>query len=64
MNKICAETLINFCSECDKNFSHGEKVYYTWYENRFFCDNCKDIMEDRVSEANLDWQVRKVRKIS
>ncbi len=59
---IYNETFIKCCGECGINFVNGQMIYYTWYENRCFCDNCKNIINDRVSERYLDWQIRKVNR--
>lgn len=54
------ETLGGYCGECLREFECEEVVYYTWYENSFFCESCKQIMNTRVTPAYLDWQLRKV----
>ena len=50
------------CSECKKTFKN-ELVWFTWLENSYFCDECKEIMNGRVSESYLDWQQRQNIKI-
>lgn len=49
-----------YCAECERDFLEGEVVNYTWYENRCFCNDCKRVMNERVKESYLDWQLRKV----
>lgn len=48
----------NYCAECQKDFKPQEICYYTWYENDVFCHDCKVIMNQRVSENYLDWELR------
>lgn len=55
-------TSAKYCAECLKDFSHNQKVYYTWYENRCFCKDCKMIMNTRVSSEYLDWETKVVIK--
>ena len=50
------------CSECKRKFGH-ELVWFTWYRNSYFCDECKEIMNERASESYLDWQQRQNIKI-
>lgn len=52
-----------YCGECQIDFKAGEIVYYTWYENRSFCGNCKRLMNERVSAEYLDWEQRIVPSI-
>lgn len=59
---MCKEISSTYCAECGKDFISGEKFYYTWYENRYFCDKCKQIMNSRVNESYLDWQPRKIKE--
>lgn len=54
------ETSIKYCAECQRDFKVGEIVNFTWYENRCFCNECKKIMNKRVTPSYLDWQLRKV----
>lgn len=54
------ETESEYCAECDCKFSPGAIFHYTWYENRCFCDKCKQIMNTRVTPSYLDWQQRVV----
>lgn len=54
------ETNSKYCAECLRNFTTGEITHYTWYENRCFCDKCKQVMNTRVKPSYLDWQLRKV----
>ena len=54
------ETIMKHCSECLQDFTPGAIVHYTWYENRCFCDKCKQTMNTRVTPSYLDWQPRKV----
>lgn len=54
------ETTSKYCSECLCEFTSGAIVHYTWYENRCFCNECKQIMNIRVTPSYLDWQPRKV----
>lgn len=54
------ETTSAYCAECGSDFISGEVVYYTWYENRCFCNDCKQIMNTRVTPSYLDWQEREV----
>ena len=49
-----------YCAECGKDFIENQIVHYTWYENRFFCDACKPIMDQRVTPSYLDWQQHQV----
>lgn len=51
-------TFISYCAECRKNFREGETCNYTWYENNVFCHDCKEIMNTRVTESYLEWQLR------
>lgn len=51
-------TNISYCAECRRDFAKNELVYYTWYENDCFCDDCKQIMNGKVKESYLDWQKR------
>lgn len=51
-------TRISCCAECGKSFSDNETCNYTWYENNVFCHDCKEVMNDRVQESYLDWQLR------
>lgn len=59
---MCKETSVSYCDECCRDFIMGEVVHFTWYENRFFCDECKQIMNKRVRETYLDWKIYKVSK--
>lgn len=52
------KTSIGSCAECQKDFSKGETCNFTWYENNVFCHDCKIIMNGKVSEGYLDWQLR------
>jgi len=56
------DTISNYCGECERDFVAGEVVYYTWYENNFFCEKCKEVMNKRVTHSYLDWQLRKVKR--
>lgn len=48
-----------YCGECEKDFKHQEIVYYTWYENDYFCKDCKEKIHERVlNRKYLDWQKR------
>lgn len=49
------ETKVKYCAECEKDFIDSEVVFYTWYENRCFCDKCKQLMNERVTPSYLDW---------
>lgn len=51
-------TFISCCAECNKDFREGETCYFTWYENNVFCHDCKEIMNGRVTESYLEWQLR------
>lgn len=51
-------TPIGSCAECQRDFFEGETCNFTWYENNVFCHECKVIMNSRVSESYLDWQLR------
>lgn len=51
-------TFISCCAECKKDFREGETCHFTWYENNVFCHECKGIMNGRVTESYLDWQLR------
>lgn len=51
-------TFISYCAECQKDFREGETCHYTWYENTVFCHDCKEIMNNRVTESYLEWQLR------
>ncbi|WP_313469513.1 hypothetical protein [Lysinibacillus sp.] len=53
-------TTSKYCAECERGFVAGEVVHYTWYENRCFCDKCKQALNERVTPSYLDWQLRKV----
>ena len=55
-------TSCDYCAVCLRDFSEGEVVSYTWFENRCFCDDCKLLMNSKVSPKYLDWQEREVRK--
>lgn len=55
-------TNISYCAECHKDFSDNETCNYTWYENDVFCHDCKEIMNSRVKESYLDWQLRIYKK--
>ena len=57
------EAAHEYCGECRKDFSPGEIVYYTWYENLTFCGKCKRIMNERVTPSYLDWQERVVKGV-
>lgn len=48
----------SYCAECQRDFDQNETCYFTWYENNVFCQDCKKIMNERVSEKYLDWQLR------
>lgn len=50
-----------YCAECRRDFTDGEVVNFTWYENAFFCDECKAVMNTRVTPSYLDWEQRIVR---
>lgn len=52
------ETTISYCAECHKDFKDKDTCWYTWYENNVFCHDCKTIMNGRVKESYLDWQLR------
>ena len=54
------ETLVKNCAECSEDFQQGETVFYTWYENATFCNKCKQVMNRRVTESYLEWQIRNV----
>lgn len=51
-------TFISYCAECKKDFREGETCHFTWYENNVFCHDCKEIMNSRVTESYLEWQLR------
>ena len=51
-------TSISYCAECEKDFREGETCHFTWYENNVFCHDCKEIMNGRVTESYLEWQLR------
>lgn len=48
----------SYCAECQRDFNQSEPCFYTWYENNVFCYDCKIIMNQRVSEKYLDWELR------
>lgn len=54
------ETTSKYCAECLRDFVVNEVVHYTWYENRCFCNDCKEVMNERVTPLYLDWKQRKV----
>ena len=56
------DTISNYCGECERDFVAGEVVSYTWYENNCFCEECKEVMNKRVTQSYLDWQLRKVKR--
>lgn len=59
MNKDLIETSFrSYCAECNRDYAKNEIVYYTWYENSTFCSDCRDVMNTKVSESYLDWQLR------
>lgn len=51
-------TFISYCAECKKDFREGETCHFTWYENNVFCHDCKEVMNNRVTESYLEWQLR------
>lgn len=53
-------TTAKYCGECLRDFEQGENVHYTWFENSFFCDKCKVLMDKRCDPKYLDWKLRKV----
>lgn len=55
-------TSISYCAECHKDFVDNETCNYTWYENDCFCHDCKEIMNNRVNDKYLDWQLRIYKK--
>lgn len=52
------ETVEKHCKECLRDFIENEAVFYTWYENGCFCNECRDLMNTRVTPSYLDWQPR------
>ena len=52
------ETVEKYCKECLRDFTENEAVFYTWYENGCFCNECRDLMNTRVTPSYLDWQPR------
>ena len=53
-------TTAKYCGECLRDFIHGETIHYTWFENSFFCNKCKSVMNERCDSKYLDWKLRKV----
>lgn len=45
-----------YCGECRKEFKPGEITYFTWYEGKSLCGNCKRKLESLVDAEYLDWQ--------
>lgn len=52
----------SYCAECHRDFNQNEACFYTWYENDIFCHDCKKVMNERVSEKYLDWELRILKK--
>lgn len=61
-NQFVKTTSISYCAECHKDFADNETCNYTWYENDCFCHDCKEIMNNRVNDKYLDWQLRIYKK--
>ena len=53
-------TAAKYCGECQRDFYDGEVIYFTCYENRFFCSKCQVKLNERVDPEYLDWKLRKI----